>query len=400
MVMMQQRDMGYCLLRNQEYRGGSPFQPPSTKIKCAQIESRANKRSIINLIGHNVKILSLNIIKFTGPYALSWKPCQEDSLNLPDHRYIADVAASFQRSQFHIIKLSMSNHCLGDCEGSGIIPKVLDELVFKSSNEGASVTVEVPDKPSDYSSSSSFDSKFKVNDISSDEAKDTKKVVNAKIVDFEKDIKDQDEAEEQEAQLEKPEATLISSAEFTSQFLNNNPHITVNDVLKDSIEPEVQLMVDVTVTQEKHVVPRPPLVDTTVTLIPGTTIISPTQPPQIQPKRRKTKVMLIKSNKHDLQVKSGELKCRVTRVENKVHAMSSFNLLEAIDMSMKAHLKNVLTKDVSNYGKIKLEKVKKSMPKNSSTPVDQAALDEFMERTDEILKLIDNLLLERRILRS
>nr|GEY58488.1 hypothetical protein [Tanacetum cinerariifolium] len=32
-------------------------------------------------------------------YALSWKPCQGDSLNLPDHRYIADVAASFQRSQ-------------------------------------------------------------------------------------------------------------------------------------------------------------------------------------------------------------------------------------------------------------------------------------------------------------
>nr|GEX33585.1 hypothetical protein [Tanacetum cinerariifolium] len=41
-----------------------------------------------------------------------WKPCQRDSLNLPDHmysiytvkRYIADVAASFQRSQIHIIK--------------------------------------------------------------------------------------------------------------------------------------------------------------------------------------------------------------------------------------------------------------------------------------------------------
>nr|GEX76565.1 hypothetical protein [Tanacetum cinerariifolium] len=134
-------------------QSGSLLQPPSTKIKCAQIESRANKRSIINLIGHNVNMHLLNIIKFTGcnqrvlrsflenlpehpsdtkvltmkmeilleptsnkllvgPYALSWKPCQGDSLNLPDHRYIADVAASFQRSQIHIIKLSMSNHCL------------------------------------------------------------------------------------------------------------------------------------------------------------------------------------------------------------------------------------------------------------------------------------------------
>nr|GEY07882.1 hypothetical protein [Tanacetum cinerariifolium] len=51
--------------------------------------------------------------KNSESYALSWKPCQGDSLNLPDHRYIADVAASFQRSQFHNIKLSMSNHCWG-----------------------------------------------------------------------------------------------------------------------------------------------------------------------------------------------------------------------------------------------------------------------------------------------
>nr|GFC84571.1 hypothetical protein [Tanacetum cinerariifolium] len=49
-----------------------------------------------------------------GPYALSWKPCQGDSLNLPDHRYIADVAASFQRSQIHIIKLSMSKSLFGE----------------------------------------------------------------------------------------------------------------------------------------------------------------------------------------------------------------------------------------------------------------------------------------------
>nr|GFB32064.1 hypothetical protein [Tanacetum cinerariifolium] len=34
-------------------------------------------------------------------YALSWKPCQGDSLNLPDHRYKVGVAASFQRSRIH-----------------------------------------------------------------------------------------------------------------------------------------------------------------------------------------------------------------------------------------------------------------------------------------------------------
>nr|GEW58483.1 hypothetical protein [Tanacetum cinerariifolium] len=35
-------------------------------------------------------------------YALSWKPCQGDSLNLPDHRYIVDVATSYQLSRIHI----------------------------------------------------------------------------------------------------------------------------------------------------------------------------------------------------------------------------------------------------------------------------------------------------------
>ncbi|GJS04247.1 retrovirus-related pol polyprotein from transposon TNT 1-94 [Tanacetum coccineum] len=46
--------------------GGSLLQPPITKTKSAQIESRAKE--------------------INKSYALSWKPCQGDSLNLPDHR--------------------------------------------------------------------------------------------------------------------------------------------------------------------------------------------------------------------------------------------------------------------------------------------------------------------------
>ncbi|GJZ33877.1 hypothetical protein Tco_0579313 [Tanacetum coccineum] len=171
---------------------------------------------------------------------------------------------------------------LGLGEGSGVTPKVPDELIFKSSNEGAGVTPEVPNEPSDYSSSSSSDSEFGVEDISSDEAEVTEKAVNVKIVDAEKDKEDQVAKE----QPEMPDAPLISSsqtlsfAEFTSQFLNDNPQITVYDVLKDSIEPGVQSMVDNPVTQEKPTEPRPPLVDTTITLIPDTTTILPVQPPQ------------------------------------------------------------------------------------------------------------------------
>nr|GEV53604.1 retrovirus-related Pol polyprotein from transposon TNT 1-94 [Tanacetum cinerariifolium] len=156
----------------------------------------------------------------------------------------------------------------------------------------------VPDEPSDYSSSSSFEFEFGVKDISSDEAEVTQKANNAKIINAKKDTED---------------------------------------------------------------------------------IVA----------------------KEQGQVESGELECRVTKLEKKVHAISSFNLPEAIDKSVKAHLNNVLPKYVPYCGKIKLGKAKKSMPKNSSTPVDQAALDEFeKKKTDEMLKLIYDMLLERQIMRS
>ncbi|GJW51238.1 hypothetical protein Tco_0092589 [Tanacetum coccineum] len=307
---------------------------------------------------------------------------REPEVEGADHRKkLKGLETLYEAAQYHLnMKKARkaSDHVFfiqqlakGSREGYGVTLDVPDELVFKSSNKGAGVTPEVLDKPSDYSSSSSSDFKFGVEDISRD---------NEPAGDAQVDV------QMTEAQPEKPEATLISShqtlssAEFTSQFLNDNPHITVNDMLKDPVEPEFQSMVDILVTQEKPTEPKPLLVDTTVTLIPDTKTISLTQPPQTQTKRRKTKVILKKSNKPDSQVESGELECRVTRLEKKVHAMSSFNLPEAIDNSVKAHLKNVLPKDVPYCGKIKLEKAKKSMPKNSSTPVDQAALDEFEEK--------------------
>ncbi|GKE50282.1 hypothetical protein Tco_1481540, partial [Tanacetum coccineum] len=123
------------------------------------------------------------------------------------------------------------------------------------------------DERSDYSRSSSSDSEFVVEEISSDEAEVTEKANNLKIIDAKKDTEDQ-VAEAQagdaqadvqmiEARPEKPEATLISShqtmsfAEFTSKFLNDNPKIIVNDVLQDPVEPKVQSMIDISVTQEK-----------------------------------------------------------------------------------------------------------------------------------------------------
>ncbi|GJR69868.1 hypothetical protein Tco_0015933 [Tanacetum coccineum] len=212
-------------------------------------------------------------------------------------------------------------------EGSGVNPEVPDELTLKSLNEGAGMIPEVSDEPSDYSSSLSSNSEFLVKDISSDEADATKKADEAKKANVVKDSKEQPE---------KPKETLISSSktlsstEFTSQFLNDNPKITVND--------------------------RPLLVVTTVTLILDTTTASPTQPPPTQPKGSKVNRILKKSKRPKTQVDVGELNSIVNILEKQVHVMSSFNLPEAIDKSVKAHLKNVLPKDVPDFGKIKMEK--------------------------------------------
>nr|GEV07623.1 hypothetical protein [Tanacetum cinerariifolium] len=192
---------------------------------------------------------------------------------------------------------------------------VHDELTFKSSNGGASVLPNVLDDPSDYSSGSSSNYKFAIKDISHDEAEVTEKADDAKKADVEKDTKEQ-VADEQDAK----------------KYDGGKEHCDDQRV-------------------------------------------SPTQPPQTQPKRRKLKIILKKSMKPDTQVDSGELKNRVTRLEKKVHVMSSFNLPEAIDKFVKAHLKNVLPKDVLDFGKIKIEKAaKKSITKYSATPFDPIAL--------------------------
>nr|GEY53673.1 putative ribonuclease H-like domain-containing protein [Tanacetum cinerariifolium] len=65
---------------------GNLLLPPSTKTKCTQIKSRANKSEDGNPARANVK-QALG----RGSYALSWKPCQRDSLNLSDHRLHDDL---------------------------------------------------------------------------------------------------------------------------------------------------------------------------------------------------------------------------------------------------------------------------------------------------------------------
>ncbi|GJV76301.1 hypothetical protein Tco_1507885 [Tanacetum coccineum] len=98
----------------ENYSGGSLLQPPITKNQNALIDSQAVNKSpthypcdsartfrVILFSIHNDEWKSFQCHHQTAlrrPYALSWKPCQGDSLNLPDHRIHkdGDGDASFQ----------------------------------------------------------------------------------------------------------------------------------------------------------------------------------------------------------------------------------------------------------------------------------------------------------------
>ncbi|GJT22228.1 hypothetical protein Tco_0892165, partial [Tanacetum coccineum] len=262
----------------------------------------------------------------------------------------------------------------GSGEGSGVTPEVPDVHIIKRTNKGAGMTSEVPNKPSGASSSSSFDSEIAVEDIYNDDDDDevtkkpdevtentnevTKKddkvsmkpgvvTENADNVTMADDVQPAEQQVRNEehgpgqmsdAQLEKPEATIISSShtlsstEFTNQFLNKHADVNLSEILKDPVETKVQSMVDVPVKKATPAALRHPLVDSTVTSIHETT----TDP-------------------------------SVYRLERKVVEMSKFNIQAAIDKLIEARLKQIeLPKGVPDFKKIKLEKAAKQNVRKSS----------------------------------
>ncbi|GKB01247.1 hypothetical protein Tco_0829291 [Tanacetum coccineum] len=206
------------------------------------------------------------------------------------------------------------------------------------------------DEPSDASSSSSSNSEITVEDISSDDDEVTEKPDEVtentnevtekddevtvkpgavtKNVDYvtmadevqpadqqtrdevhganiEPVIEAQADVQMFEAQPKKPEATIVSSShtlsstEFTNQFLNEHADVNLSEFPKDTVESEVQSIVDIPVKQATPASLRHPLVDSTVTLIPDTTTEPPSQPPPTQPKRIKIKQMMKKPHNLD-----------------------------------------------------------------------------------------------------
>nr|GEW95839.1 hypothetical protein [Tanacetum cinerariifolium] len=69
----------------------------------------------------------------------------------------------------------------------------------------------------------------------------------------------------------------LSSAEYGNHFINENPDLLINDILKDRTKSEITSMVDVPIRQEDHVVQRTLLVDIVISII--TEKSTPTPPP-------------------------------------------------------------------------------------------------------------------------
>ncbi|GKB40556.1 hypothetical protein Tco_0885498 [Tanacetum coccineum] len=77
---------------------GSLLQPPITKTKSAQIESRARRDHSINLIRTQCQN-TLGGHHKVHRSRFGWQPCQGDSLNLPDHRAQVDQGSQIKMIQ-------------------------------------------------------------------------------------------------------------------------------------------------------------------------------------------------------------------------------------------------------------------------------------------------------------
>ncbi|GJR03943.1 hypothetical protein Tco_0526927 [Tanacetum coccineum] len=112
-LVVKGNDLKTYIRRFQELVFLCPNMVPNTE-KLMEVFIKGLPRSIeVNVTASKPQTLEEAINIAQRSYALSWKPCQGDSLNLPDHRYSIytikwetgglddGVAASFQRSRIH-----------------------------------------------------------------------------------------------------------------------------------------------------------------------------------------------------------------------------------------------------------------------------------------------------------
>ncbi|GKD60391.1 hypothetical protein Tco_1297900 [Tanacetum coccineum] len=132
-----------------------------------------------------------------------------------------------------------------------------NDFVFKQRPicpvEGSGMIPEVLDAPSGSSSSSSSKSEDSEGFLPTDDEASPDNVPEPHV---------------EKPAVPHPNSSLtLSSVEYGNQFINDNPDVSLTDVLKDKSKIEIQSMVEVLVLQENPAVQIPPLVDTTVTKI-------------------------------------------------------------------------------------------------------------------------------------
>ncbi|GJX52137.1 hypothetical protein Tco_0280506 [Tanacetum coccineum] len=154
---------------------------------------------------------------------------------------------------------------IGSGEGSGVTIEVPDELNQKGLNEGSDIS------SNDENNEAEDKEKAEAEKAKEEKGEDEQHMDdvggNEQVGDA------QAKVHEPKPHIKKPKATILSSSqtlsstEYGNQLINNNPEVSLIDVLKEP-EAEVQSLVDVSVLQQKPTKQRPPLVDTTMTLIP------------------------------------------------------------------------------------------------------------------------------------
>ncbi|GJW23383.1 hypothetical protein Tco_0034005 [Tanacetum coccineum] len=155
----------------------------------------------------------------------------------------------------------------------------------------------------------------------------------------------------------------MSSAEYGNQFINENPDVSITDILKDSTEIEIQSVVDVPIHQEDSVVQRTPLVDTVISMIPEKS--TPT-PPTIE--AQATNVSESNSSSKIMQ--------RLSKLKKKVEALSKIDHDEAVKESVQANVIN----EVKNQLPKLLPKAMSDYVQSSSTQVDSLTKHERKNR--------------------
>nr|GEW51209.1 hypothetical protein [Tanacetum cinerariifolium] len=235
--------------------------------------------------------------------------------------------------------------------------------------EGSGVNLKVPNWPSDSSTSLHFGSDDKIKDISSDDERtkvdDSNKADKEKAEDdkLEKNAEEEQAIDEQAGEEQAIDEQAGEKQAIDKQAEINQPRKVQSDVREPQVkkpapqllsyiltlslaEYEIQIMVEAPVLQENPAIQRPPLVDTTVTLLPETTTHLPKQQP---PKRSNRKVFLKKLKKREEKVNANAVLQRLTKLEKKVVTNSKINHTKAIEEFVQANVTNKVKNQLPNY---------------------------------------------------